>query len=200
MAHSLSVVVAQADGGRYAAASSPVAAERALATIAETGRTALTDMRRLLGVLRDDTAGATAPQPGVADLADLVARVRRSGLPVELHEAGRPHALEPGLGLAAYRIVQEALTNVLKHAGPATPTTVVLEWGDAALGVVVRDGGAPVPSSALPRQDGVGHGVVGMRERAALYGGDVLVGPADDGGYAVQARLPYRSAEVGGRA
>lgn len=193
VAHSLSVVVAQADGGRYAGAASPAAAEGALATISATGRTALADMRRLLGVLRDDAAGATAPQPGIEDLARLVDGVRGSGLPVRLVEEGIPAPVEPGLALAAYRIVQEALTNVLTHAGPATPTTVALCWGSDALHLTVDDEGGPARRRS---EGGVGHGQVGMRERAALYGGSVVAGPRPSGGYRVQARLPYRRERV----
>src|SRR5690625_6761689 len=117
---SLSVIIAQADGGRYAAATSPEAATHALTTISETGRDALADMRRVLGVLRDDGQGdaALAPQPAQTDLDALVAHVRDAGLEVSLVRMGTPRALPPGAGLTIYRIAQESLTNILKHAGP----------------------------------------------------------------------------------
>ena len=185
VAHSLSVVIAQADGGRYAAASSPAAAE-VLSTIAATGRTALADMRRLLGVLRESSAVPTAPQPDVDAVPELVDGVRRSGLPVSLVDVGERRPVPAAYGLAAFRIVQEGLTNVLKHAGPGTPTTVALRWTDEALELQVDDEGtlAPVP-------DGGGHGLDGMRERARLFGGELAAGPRPGGGHRLLVRLPY---------
>ena len=186
VAHSLSVVIAQADGGRYAAVAEPHRAPAVLSTIAETGRTALADMRRLLGVLRDPAALPTAPQPDVSAVPALVEGVRRSGLPVSLVELGAPRELPPALGLAAYRVVQEGLTNVLKHAGPGTPTTVALQWNPGALVVHVDDEGGAV---ATPSH-GEGHGLAGMRERAGMFGGSVEAGPRPGGGHSLRVLLP----------
>ena len=186
VAHSLSVVIAQADGGRYAAAASPQSAVLALGTIADTGRTALADMRRLLGVLRDGAPAGTAPQPDLAAVPALVAGVRDSGLPVSLLQLGEPRVLPAAWALAAFRIVQEGLTNVLKHGGAGTPTTVALHWGGTALLVQVDDEGGGAPATG-----GAGHGLVGIRERAGLYGGSTEAGPRPDGGYRLCVRLPY---------
>ena len=186
VAHSLSVIIAQADGGRYAAVAEPHRAPAVLSTIAETGRTALADMRRLLGVLRDPAAVPTAPQPDVTAVPALVEGVRRSGLPVSLVELGAPRELPPALGLAAYRVVQEGLTNVLKHAGPGTPTTVALQWSPGTLVVHVDDEGGAV---ATP-PNGDGHGLAGMRERAGMFGGSVEAGPRPGGGHSLRVLLP----------
>ncbi|WP_129338692.1 sensor histidine kinase [Cellulomonas endophytica] len=273
VAHSLTVIIAQADGGRYAAAADPDVAARTLGTVAETGRAALADMRRLLGVLRTEeaepgagatgvpgavasvpggaggaggtggaaspTAGATtaaptAPLPSTDDLEELVARVRAGGLRVSLARVGTPRTLPPGAGLTVYRIAQEALTNVLKHAGPDPHVAVQLQWrADGVLLEVVDDGRgaaadpAPVPSAPsggtgpgatvppappapgpgesapdadaelpdvaaplLAAADGLGLGLRGMRERAALFGGTVSAGPRRGGGFRVVAHLP----------
>ncbi|WP_273654135.1 sensor histidine kinase [Cellulomonas fimi] len=226
VAHSLTVMIAQADGGRYAADADPAAATRALGTIAETGRAALTDMRRLLGVLREGpptptgsipvvTAGpplapagggtvtsppaasgpstatgpagpTVTPQPSIEDVPALVEQVRGSGLRVSLVRTGTPRHLPPGVGLTAYRITQEALTNVLKHAGPDPSVTVVLSWRPDALALEVSDDGR----GASAGSDGLGHGLLGMRERAAMFGGTVSAGPRPGGGYRVRAELP----------
>ena len=187
VAHSLSVVVAQADGGRYAAGADPAAAVTALETIAGTGRQALADMRGLLGVLRHDEAAHRTPQPGSGDLAALVEDVRASGLDVRLEEEGRRRPLPPSPGLAVYRITQEALTNVLKHAGPDATALVRVRWLRASVEVEVLDDGRG--AGAPPGPPG-GQGVVGMRERAALVGGSVDVGPAPGGGWRVRALVP----------
>ncbi|GAA1399036.1 sensor histidine kinase [Pseudonocardia kongjuensis] len=195
VAHSLSGIIAQADGGQFAAQRDPQKAVDVLAGIATTGREALADVRGLLEMLRDsgvddgadDEAGR--PQPGTDDIAALVEQVRSGGLPVGLTVTGTPRPVGGGSGLTAYRVVQEALTNVLKHAGPATPTRVGLEWTDDELTVRVRDEGARGP---VPRPPRGGHGLVGMRERAALHGGSVETGPHPDGGWAVRLRLPLR--------
>ena len=190
VAHSLSVIIAQADGGRYAAAAAPEAAVRALETVAATGRGALTDMRRLLGVLRDGEGADLAPQPDAAAVPELVAGVAGSGLDVRLEERGEPRAIGGGEGLAAYRIVQEALTNVLKHAGPAARACVAMEWGPRALVITVEDDGR----GAAAADDGQGRGLGGMSERATLYGGTVEAGPRPGGGFGVRAVLPYPAA------
>jgi signal transduction histidine kinase len=198
VAHSLAVVIAQADGGRYAAGSSPEAAREALTTIGDTGRRALAEMRRLLGVLRSDAAAdgsepagaALGPQPGACDVGELVEQVRSGGLAVRLEVLGSPRALSPGVDLAVYRIVQEGLTNVLKHAGPSAAAQVLVRWRQSEVQVEVLDdgrgAGAPAP--------GGGHGLIGMRERVSLFGGWLATGPRVSGGYAVRAVLPEAGA------
>jgi signal transduction histidine kinase len=211
VAHSLSVVIAQADGGRYAGENDPAAATGALEAIAATGRQALTDMRSLLGVLRDGGQEEYAPQPDVAAVDRLVADVRASGLDVDLIVEGTPQPLGAGPQLAAYRIVQESLTNVLKHAGPASRAWVRLHWRSDGLEVAVLDDGRGA-AAALAEQDtevlgggpgagvrdpghgdGRGQGLLGMRERAQLHGGRLTAAPRHGGGFGVQALLPYRS-------
>ncbi|WP_263119166.1 sensor histidine kinase [Cellulomonas fimi] len=198
VAHSLSVVVAQADGGRYAAAADPDAAVRSLTTIAETGRAALADMRRLLGVLREapeprtgaipavSTLAPSTPQPAEHDLEQLVEQVRASGVRASLVRMGTARRLPPGMGLTVYRICQEALTNVLKHAGPTPAVTVLVQWGPRSLVVEIADDGR----GASADSDGMGHGLLGMRERAAMFGGTVSSGPRPGGGFRVRAELP----------
>jgi signal transduction histidine kinase len=190
VAHSLSVVIAQADGGRYAGRTDPEAATTALEAIAATGRQALSDMRGLLGVLREDGREEYAPQPDVAAVAALVEEVRASGLDVDLLVDGAPQPLPAGPQLAAYRIVQESLTNVLKHAGPAGRAWVRLHWRPDGLEVAVLDDGRGA-SAAMVSSDGQGQGVLGMRERARLHGGRLDAGPRPGGGFGVHAVLPY---------
>jgi len=189
VAHSLSVIIAQSDGGRYAAETDPAAAVRSLATIGETGRAALADMRRLLGVLRSDDdpgAGTPGPQPAVEDIDALVDQVRTSGLRVSLVRMGSPRIMPPGAGLTAYRICQEALTNVLKHAGPDPQVTVVVQWLPASLVLDVSDDGR----GAAVENDGAGKGLLGMRERAAMFRGSLTAGPRAGGGFRVRAEIP----------
>ena len=177
VAHSLAVMVAQADGGRYAAPEDPGAASRALGQIAETGRDALAQMRRLLGVLRAGEDGA--------DLPGLVSRLAGAGLPVELEVEGPARALPVEVQSCLHRIAQEALTNVLKHADSPERVEVVLRYLDAEVELAVRDDGR-----AIAGDDGQGLGLTGMRERVALQGGTVRAGPRAGGGYEVHARLP----------
>ncbi len=201
VAHSLSVIIAQADGGRYAAAANPQAPTHALETIGEIGRAALTDMRRLLGVLRtephDDAPGiltatpatgsvAVAPQPAEGDLEDLVAQLRGAGMRVSLARVGQPRNLPPGAGLTVFRIAQESLTNVLKHAGPDPNVTVLLAWRPEAVVLEVADDGR----GAAADSDGFGQGLVGMRERTAMFGGTLSAGPRPGGGFRVRAEIP----------
>ncbi|MGY2005049.1 sensor histidine kinase [Blastococcus sp. SYSU DS1024] len=193
VAHSLSVVIAQADGGRYAGKADPQAATDALEAIAATGRQALTDMRALLGVLRDGGGEEYAPQPDVAAIPALVEDVRASGLDVDLIVEGTPQPMPAGPQLAAYRIVQESLTNVLKHAGPAGRAWVRLQWRPDALELSVLDDGRGA-AAAITGSDGLGQGMRGMRERAQLHGGHLEAGPRHGGGFGVHAALPYRSA------
>jgi signal transduction histidine kinase len=192
VAHSLSVVIAQADGGRYAGREDPAAATGALEAIAATGRQALTDMRSLLGVLREGGGQEYAPQPDVAAIPELVEDVRSSGLDVDLIVEGTPRPLPPGPQLAAYRIVQESLTNVLKHAGPAGRAWVRLHWRPDALELSVLDDGRGA-AAAVAESDGNGQGLLGMRERAELHGGRLDAGPRPGGGFGVHAALPYRA-------
>ncbi|PPK98574.1 signal transduction histidine kinase [Kineococcus xinjiangensis] len=189
VAHSLSVIIAQADGGRYAGRSDPQAAVAALETIAGTGRQALTDMRSLLGVLRQDPGSELLPQPDATQIPALVESVRRSGLDVDVSVEGEPRPLPPGPGLAAYRIVQESLTNVLKHSGPASRAAVLVRWEADRLRLVVIDDGRGAAAAGHGR--GSGQGIRGMAERAHLHGGRLSAGPRPGGGFEVQAELPY---------
>jgi signal transduction histidine kinase len=188
IAHSISVMVIQADGASYMVDTDGARAKRALEAIGTTGRQALTEMRRMLGVLREDDGQATlAPQPGVDQLTELVDQIRTTGLPVELTVEGGSVPLPAGLELTIYRIVQEALTNVMKHAGPSASAQVRLVYGDQAVEVRISDDGRGVTPS-----DGRGHGLVSMRERAAVYGGTVSVGTRPGGGFQVVATLQVK--------
>ncbi|WP_246465172.1 sensor histidine kinase [Ruania alkalisoli] len=191
VAHSLSVVIAQADGGRYAAAHDPEAATKALTTISETGRAALADMRKILGVLRSDQAdGPLTPQPESQDLESLVEQVRDAGLAVSLVRMGQSRPLPPGAGLTVYRIVQESLTNILKHAGPDAHATVLVQWQHANLVLQIDDDGR----GAAAGSDGAGQGLLGMRERAGMLGGTLSAGPRPGGGFRVRAEIPVPAA------
>jgi signal transduction histidine kinase len=186
VAHSVSVMTVQAGAARMLLATDPQRAVAPLLAVEETGRQALTELRLLLGILRADQGGAgLVPQPGVDDLPELVETIRVAGLPVELVTAGLIRPIAPGLGLAAYRIVQEALTNALKHAD-ARQVRVLVGYDEDRLNIEVRDDGR------RPRgQDGpAGHGLIGMRERAAVYGGVLEAAPGADGGFSVRASLP----------
>jgi signal transduction histidine kinase len=185
VAHSISVMTVQAGGARLLVESEPVRAEEALLQVEETGRLALAEMRRLPGVLgrdgRDDGGG---PRAGLTSLAWLLEQVRCAGLPVELIVSGSERPLPAGLDLAAYRVVQEALTNTLKHAGPAI-ARVRLRYAPEALELEVEDDGPGTGTGG-----GGGHGLVGMRERVTIYGGELRAGRRPDGGYGVRVRLP----------
>ena len=190
IAHNLAVIVGLADGGRYAAVRSPERSSQALGAIASTGREALSELRRLLGVLTGDDGRAAdlAPQPGIADLEALLDRVRAAGLPVIAVMQGDPAGLSEGQQLTVYRIVQEALTNTLKHAGPAATAKVILDYADGAVDVQVTDTGLGAAAGA---PDGDGRGLHGMRERAAVYDGTLQAGPVlSGGGWRVAAHLP----------
>lgn len=192
VAHSLSVMVAQADGATYALDTDPARAGRAMATVADTGRNALTEMRRLLGVLRPTaTGGDLTPQPGVHEIPELVAKVRGAGLPVNLVVDGPTAELPAGMELAAYRIVQEALTNTLKHSGPGATANVALHYDLHQLTVHVQDDGAGIRT---PGGDAAGQGLAGMRERATMYGGTFRAGRDVEGGFAVTAQFPLDAA------
>jgi signal transduction histidine kinase len=188
VAHSVSVMVVQAGGARRILDRDPDRAARAAAQIEYTGRAALVEMRRLLGLLHagEGDSGVLAPQPSLAELDALVERSRAAGLPVEVRVIGDRRSLPAGIDLAAYRIVQEALTNTLKHAGES-PTEVNLRWGEDDLEIEILDGGRVGP----PRNGaGGGHGIVGMGERVRLYGGELETGRRPGGGFRVRARLP----------
>jgi signal transduction histidine kinase len=254
VAHSLSVVIAQADGGRYAAAADPAAAQRSLGTIAETGRAALADMRRLLGVLREDQPGTTMPlglvapdgpplryvptspaggagparaaegpapaahgsggpgsarpatapssgsaaplrpQPDATDIGRLVDQARDDGLKVSWARVGAERRLPPGVGLTLFRVCQEALTNVRKHAGPRPKVTVLLRWGEDAVELRVEDDGRGLAADDSAAPDvpvpAPGYGLLGMRERAEMFGGKLAAGPRRGGGFSVSFVVP----------
>jgi signal transduction histidine kinase len=190
VAHAVSVIVVQADGAAYAVRSQPDLAERAVQTISATGREALTELRRLLGVLRsEEAAGELTPLPGTQSLAELAERVRAVGLPVRLEIVGNVDDLPAGVGLGVYRIVQEALTNSLKHAGAGAQAVVRVERSGDAVCVDVHDDGKPAARSLVGVSGG--NGLIGMRERALVFGGSLDAGPRPGGGWQVTARLPF---------
>jgi signal transduction histidine kinase len=221
--HNVSVMVVQAGAARRVLSADPAEAIKALRAVESSGRTAMTELRHLLGLLSPplETAEAggpagplaapldagsgprgaadLAPQPGLDELREMVGRVVAAGLPVELRIAGTPRDLPAGLGLAVYRVVQEALTNVIKHAGKPQ-AEVRLTYEPAALVVEVADDGRPIPAAGpapdagVPR--GAGMGLLGLRERVALYGGELAAGPRPGGGWLVQAKIPVEPAEI----
>ena len=186
VAHAVSVMVVQAGAARQVVHSSPDRAEESLLAIEATGREAMTELRRFLGALDDDEAGGLAPQPGIDSLPRLVDRVREAGLPTSLEVDGERRPVSASLDVTVYRIVQEALTNALRYARQAS-TTVRLSWDVDQLRVEVLDDG---PATATAVDGATGRGLIGIRDRAALIGGRVEVGPRLGGGYAVRAWLP----------
>ena len=185
VAHSVSVMVLQAGAVRHRLPDALVDEADALQGVEKTGRTALAEMRRLLGAMRRDGDDLElAPQPGLAGLYALVDEVGGAGLPVRLHVDGEPFALPQGIDLSAYRIVQEGLTNALKHAR-ASEADVTVSYRPSELRIEVRDNGRGSATS-----DGLGHGLVGIRERVKIYGGEMTAGPATGGGFNLSARLP----------
>ena len=193
VAHSMSVIAVQAGVGHHVIGVRPEEAAKALAAIETTSRAALREMRALLGVLREETPEETAEEflatPGLADLALLAERTGRAGLRVELRFNGEPWELPPAMDLAGYRIAQEALTNVVKHAG-TDQARVQIVYRKGEVEIEVTDDGVGRSAAAVTG----GHGLVGMRERVALYGGDFAAGPRPVGGFRVWARLPARDA------
>jgi signal transduction histidine kinase len=193
--HSLSVMVALTDGASFAVHTSPDRAAEAIGKASEVGRQAIADMQRVLGVLRasDETAAGgrpdLEPQPGLARLDTLLSEVRAAGLPVELVVGGTPLDLGSGVELAVYRVVQEALTNIRKHAGDGVTARVLLRFEADAVEVTVVDDGGTSPRPEAADQLG-GYGIAGMRERVAVYGGSLAAGPARPGGWRVAARIP----------
>jgi signal transduction histidine kinase len=199
VAHNVSVMVVQADGAAYVIDAAPDQAKKALETISSTGRQALAEMRRLLGVLRTgehQEAGEYVPQPDVRQIEDLVEQCRGSGLPVDFKVEGTPRALPSGVELTAYRIVQEALTNTRKHGGPNAGASVRLVYFDDGLGVLVEDDGKGAPHELYEEGglDGQGHGLIGMRERVGMVGGTLDAGPRPGGGFRISALLPLKPA------
>jgi signal transduction histidine kinase len=185
VAHAISVIVLQARGARRSLATEPETARGALDAIEQTASQALAEMRRLLEMLRaDDDQVGLAPQPSLAHVDTLAGQVAEAGLPVEVAVEGEPRELAPGVDLAAFRIVQEALTNALKHAGPAR-ARVLVRYGADDVELEIADDGAGSANG-----DAGGHGLAGMRERVSLYGGRLEAGPGTGGGFLVRARLP----------
>ena len=191
VAHAMSVIAVQSGVGAHVADTQPQEAAKALAAIEATSRAALEELRRLLGVLRqeDEPQGALAPVPGLADLEGLLAELAKAGLAVKLQINGTRPPLPAGVDLSAYRIVQEALTNVVKHAGPAH-AQVVVGYRDQDVTVEVIDDGRAAVTWASDGRVGTGHGLIGMRERVQAFGGDLQTGPRPGGGFRVAARLP----------
>jgi len=201
--HNVSVMIVQAGAARQVLAESPAEAREALLAVESSGRAAMTELRHLLGLLSPAQAATgearpdgadLRPQPGLSQLQRLIERVSAAGLPVELHVAGEPRGLPPGQDLAAFRVVQEALTNVIKHAGKPR-TTVTLDYRAEDLVVEVADAGRPILAAgpAVTAAPGGGRGLLGLRERMALYGGDLVAEPRPDGGWLVRARMPVDS-------
>jgi signal transduction histidine kinase len=191
VAHSLSLIAVQAGVGNYVASARPEEAARALASIESTSRGALREMRRLLGVLRDDSAGTEmAPAHGLADVGQLVTGTADAGVRVQLEIRGTQRPVPPGVDLAAYRIIQEALTNVVKHA-QTTASRVLVTYTDDAICLEITDDGDGAAADAVAAS--AGHGIAGMRERASLFGGEFHAGPLPGRGFRVVARLPLDS-------
>src|SRR5215213_6921159 len=186
VAHAMSVIAVQSGVGAHIADTQPEEAAKALVAIEVTSRGALEELRRLLGVLRQ---GDLAPVPGLADLDSLLAEVSKAGLAVKLRVNGTRPPVPAGVDLSAYRIVQEALTNVVKHAGPAH-AQVTIGYRDQDVTVEVTDDGQGAVTSGSDGQAGSGHGLIGMRERDQAFGGELEVGPRPGGGFRVAARLP----------
>jgi signal transduction histidine kinase len=196
--HNVSVMIVQAGAARKILSSSPADAEDALLAAEATGREAMTELRHLLGLLSPRADGGQAaadsavftPQPGLDELDTLIGRVSAAGLPVELRVTGEPRPLPPGADLAAYRVAQEGLTNVLRHAGQAT-AMVAIDWGENLVITVTDDGGLEPGVAGAGRTDGTpGRGLLGLRERLALYGGTLTAGPRPGGGWRMRAVMP----------
>ncbi|MFS0695648.1 sensor histidine kinase [Streptomyces nitrosporeus] len=199
VAHNVSVMVVQADGAAYVMEASPEQAKQALETISGTGRQALAEMRRLLGVLRTGDSpegGEYVPQPDVEQIEELIGKVREAGLAVDFKIEGTPRPLPSGVELTAYRIVQEALTNTRKHGGPDAGASVRLVYFDDGLGLLVEDDGRGASHELYEDggADGAGHGMIGMRERVGMVGGTLDAGPRPGGGFRISALLPLKPA------
>ncbi|TMR09586.1 sensor histidine kinase [Nonomuraea turkmeniaca] len=191
VAHHVSVMIVQAAAARRVLASDQELAGEALSAIEQTGRMAMAEMRNIVGVLRTDARAELGPQPGVQDLPALVEQMREAGLPTRLQVEGEPLPLPAGVDLAAYRLVQEGLTNSLRHAGAGAEAVVTVRHKPRELDVRVEDDGKGGPD--LPMRSG--HGLVGIRERVALYGGILSIGPLPGGGFEVRARFPLKDGQ-----
>ena len=193
VAHSMSVIAVQSGVANHVIDSRPAQARQALATIEATSRSALVELRRLLGVLRqgDDPVASLEPNPGMAEIGRLAEQIRSAGMEVELKVEGKPGDLPPGVDLSAFRIAQEGLTNVLKHGG--NMARLLVRYSPGAVAVEIADDGRAGTADEAP-VDGTGHGLIGMRERVAVFGGELTAGPAPGGGYRMAARLPYAAA------
>jgi signal transduction histidine kinase len=191
VAHAMSVIAVQSGVGAHVADSRPEEVGKALAAIEATSRAALIELRRLLGVLRQDSEpqASLTPVPGLGNLDSLLAEVGKAGLAVRVRVEGTPLQLPAGVDLSAYRIVQEALTNAVKHAGPAH-AQVTIGYRDQEVTVEVIDDGRGAVPPASDGRAGTGHGLIGMRERVAAFNGELEVGPRPSGGFRVAARLP----------
>ena len=192
VAHSLSVMVVQSGAARRVLDEDADEAVAALSEVERSGRQALSELRRLLGLMRDGDADAAVrePQPTLAGLDDLIRRAREAGLPTELRQEGEPFPLPMGCDLAAYRVVQESLTNALKHAGDGAHAKVVMRWTEKGLELDISDTGRGLAAASPDLGAPLGQGLVGMRERVALCGGDLQAGPRRGGGFRVRARIP----------
>lgn len=189
VAHGISVIAVQAGAGRHALGSDPRRAHAAFAAIEDTARQALVEMRHMLGLLRERGESTTpAPLPGLADRDELIEQARADGLAVDIAIEGEPRPLPPGIDLSAYRILQEALTNVRKHA-PAARAEIQIRYAPAEVEIEVHNDRTPSQSSSSGTPAG-GHGLIGMRERVALYGGTLEAGPLAEGGFRVRVRMP----------
>ncbi len=207
--HSVSVMIVQAGAARQVLAESPGEARAAMLAVEASGRAAMTELRHLLGLLSPTDASGEesgpasspdrptpaelAPQPGLAQLRPLIDRLTAAGLPIDLRVGALPQEISPGLDLAVFRVIQEALTNVIKHAGKPS-TTVSLDCGDGQLVVEVADTGRPILAVAPTVPAGTSRGLIGLRERIALYGGVLDAGPRIGGGWTVRARFPVDAA------
>jgi signal transduction histidine kinase len=208
VAHHVSVMVVQADGAAFALENAPDKTREALGAISGTGRQALAEMRRLLGMLRSPSAGPVepvdpelAPVPGTSQLGALLEQTRTAGVPVTFRQDGTPAAgPADGADLAVYRVVQESLTNVRRHGGPGVSAAVTIRYTVDGVTVSVTDDGRGAAAQLSPASsaaaDRTGHGLHGMRERVELYGGTVTAGPRSGGGYQVTATLPLTAAQL----
>ena len=190
----MSLIAVQAGVGSHVGLAQPAEAQRSLATIETTSRSALVEMRRMLGVLRsagDATPADTAPTPGLGDIPGLIREVREGGLTARLQITGGAADIPPGVDLSAYRIIQEALTNAIKHGGPNAHVTVA--YSEDAVSLEVTSD-ASLDHDRGQHVVAAGHGIIGMRERVALFGGDFSADPRPGGGFRVAARLPFQSA------
>ncbi|MFC0041090.1 histidine kinase [Actinomadura rayongensis] len=197
VAHHVSVMTVQAGAARRVIDRNPAGAREAMSTIEEVGRTALSEMRRIVGVLRTERdeggGGELAPQPGLGDVGELLEHVRETGLAVQLWIEGEARTPSPGVDVAAFRLIQEALTNTLKHAGPAARAWVRLYYGERDLTVEIEDDGHGTSTISAEDAESPGHGLVGMYERVALFGGELRIGPRVGGGFGVRARFPLEA-------